>query len=54
MSLRHGLRSFSAKRRRTVSRDTLSCAVSLTSARPTGMACRGQLGALGLAEFDPR
>src|SRR5271169_4864382 len=31
MSLRHGLRSFSAKRRRTVSRDTLSCAVSLTS-----------------------
>ena len=30
MSLRHGLRSFSARRRRTVSRDTLSCAVSLT------------------------
>jgi len=29
MSLRHGLRSFSA-RRRTVSRDTLSCVVSLT------------------------
>src|SRR4030088_1773225 len=31
ISLRHGLRSFSARRRRTVSRDTLSCAVSLTN-----------------------
>ena len=30
MSLRQGLRSFSAKRRRTVSRDRLSCSVSLT------------------------
>src|SRR6266516_4924454 len=46
MSLRHGLRSFSAKRRRTVSREMLSCSVSLTSssanssrvqrARPSG------------------
>src|SRR5262245_43068690 len=27
----HGLRSFSAKRRRTVSRDKLSCSVSLTT-----------------------
>src|ERR1039458_8114062 len=32
ISLRHGLRSFSAKRRRTVSRDMLSCSVSLTIA----------------------
>src|SRR5262249_33285660 len=32
MSLRHGLRWFSARRRRTVSRDRLSCGVSLTSA----------------------
>src|ERR1700730_17154931 len=32
MSLRQGLRSFSAKRRRTVSRETPSCSVSLTSA----------------------
>src|SRR3979490_2906667 len=31
MSLRQGLRSFSARRRRTVSRERLSCAVSLTS-----------------------
>src|SRR4029077_11545630 len=30
MSLRHGLRWFWASRRRTVSRDTLSCAVNLT------------------------
>jgi hypothetical protein len=30
MSLRQGLRSFSANRRRTVSRETLSCSVSLT------------------------
>ena len=30
MSLRHGLRSFSASRRRTVSPDRLSCSVSLT------------------------
>src|SRR5260370_7996351 len=30
MSLRHGLRSFSAKRRRTVSRDRPPCSVSLT------------------------
>ena len=30
MSLRHGLRSFSARRRRTVSRDSSSCSVSLT------------------------
>ena len=30
MSLRQGLRSFSASRRRTVSRETLSCSVSLT------------------------
>jgi hypothetical protein len=46
MSLRQGLSSFSAKRRRTVSRQTLSCSVSLTSssassssvqrARPSG------------------
>ena len=46
MSLRQGLSSFSANRRRTVSRETLSCAVSLTissanssrvqRARPTG------------------
>jgi hypothetical protein len=46
MFLRHGLRSFSAKRRRTVSREMLSCSVSLTSsfanssrvqwARPSG------------------
>ena len=32
MSLRHGLRSFSARRRRTVSRDKPSCSVSLTIA----------------------
>src|SRR6516165_9086945 len=32
MSLRQGLRSFSARRRRTVSRDRLLCSVSLTSA----------------------
>src|ERR1035437_7931306 len=32
ISLRHGLRSFSARRRRTVSRDMLSCSVSLTIA----------------------
>src|SRR3954467_7169543 len=32
MSLRHGLRWFSAKRRRTVSRDSSSCSVSLTIA----------------------
>jgi hypothetical protein len=32
MSLRHGLRWFSAKRRRTVSRDSSSCLVSLTIA----------------------
>src|SRR6266849_6035633 len=31
MSLRQGLRSFSAKRRRTVSRETLACSVSLIS-----------------------
>src|ERR1700750_2681307 len=31
MSLRHGLRSFSASRRRTVSRETLACTVSRTS-----------------------
>src|ERR1035437_6264316 len=46
MFLRHGLRSFSAKRRRTVSREMLSCSVGLTSsfanssrvqrARPSG------------------
>ncbi len=30
MSFRHGFRSFSARRRRTVSRDRLSCSVSLT------------------------
>src|SRR3981189_1606680 len=46
MSLRHGLRWFSARRRRTVSREMLSCSVSLTSssanssrvqrARPSG------------------
>src|SRR5262245_12717807 len=46
MSLRQGLRSFSAKRRRTVSRETPSCSVSLTSSpanrlqRPTAAACR--------------
>src|SRR6266568_2402227 len=32
MSLRHGLRWFSAKRRRTVSRDRSSCSVSVTIA----------------------
>src|SRR5271167_2521295 len=46
MSLRHGLRWFSARRRRTVSRERLPCSVSLTSssanssrvqrARPSG------------------
>src|ERR1700675_3143546 len=46
LSLRHGLRSFSVSRRRTVSREMLSCSVSLTSssanssrvqrARPSG------------------
>src|SRR5712691_6727716 len=40
-SLRHGLRSFSAKRRRTVSRDRLSCAVSLTSASASKVSGRG-------------
>ena len=35
MSLRQGLRSFSARRRRTVSCDSLLCSVSLTIA-PTG------------------
>src|ERR1700680_3175451 len=40
ISLRQGLRSFSAKRRRTVSRERLSCAVSLTNQGPTGTAPR--------------
>ncbi len=34
MSRRHGFRSSSARRRRTVSRDTPSCSVSRTIARP--------------------
>src|ERR1700693_5489451 len=34
MSLRHGLRSFSPSRRRTVSRERRSCSVSLTSSSP--------------------
>src|SRR3984893_12013951 len=45
LSLRHGLRSFSVSRRRTVSREMLSCSVSLTSSSanfqgPTGATLR--------------
>src|ERR1700741_308995 len=43
MSLRHGLSSFSVRRRRTVSREMSSCSVSLTSSSATKL--QGPTGA---------
>src|SRR5215831_11203372 len=50
MSLRQGLRSFSAKRRRTVSRETPSCSVSLTSSPANSSSVQRQRPAGGLEQ----
>ena len=50
MSRRHGLRPFSASRRRTVSRDRLSCSVSLTMASANSSSVQRARPAGGLAQ----
>jgi len=50
MSRRHGLRSFSAKRRRTVSCDRLSCAVGLTIASASSFSVQRARPAGGLEQ----
>src|SRR5882762_7574961 len=56
MSLRQGLSSFSARRRRTVSRETLSCSVSLTNspARSSSVQRARPLGGLEQAVATSR
>src|SRR5450759_3606347 len=53
ISLRQGLRPFSASRRRTVSPDRLSCPVSLTMASASSSSVQRARPLGGLAQFDP-